>query len=298
MVTAAFDITVDALPIVTGPVTYATTGTTGVGVGATAQGIVIHGADFATGAKVGSFTNTAGVADTGVTVTVTAVNAAGTTITGTVAVAAGDANRAVGYTVTNADGGTDVISAYQFPIVIDAGPTITAVSPATATGGSTTAFTITGTGFATGAVVTASSNGTCGTTTVASATSITVSCTLGAASATSSTSLVVTNVDGGLATSAVVLPESVPVVVTPFFISGAHGYAVPGRTVTMTLSGSGFFGQPTITSSAGGRVGVSHDTGTLLTIRVFTPKTAAHGEHTFTVTLANGKTGKKNYAVK
>jgi hypothetical protein len=43
-------------------------------------------------------------------------------------------------------------------------------------------------------------------------------------------------------------------------------------------------------------VGVSGDTGKLLTIHVTTKKGVA-GEHTFTVTLANGKSAKVNYKI-
>jgi len=133
---------------------------------------------FATGATVTAFTNTAGVADANVTVTVTAVNTAGTQITATVAVAAGETNTAVGYTVTNTDGGKAVVSAYQFPITIDVGPTITSLSPSPALAGATNAFTITGTGFTATSVVSIDTNGSCGATTFVSATSLTATCTL------------------------------------------------------------------------------------------------------------------------
>jgi hypothetical protein len=42
---------------------------------------------------------------------------------------------------------------------------------------------------------------------------------------------------------------------------------------------------------------VTGDSGTLLTLRVTTPKHVS-GEHTLTITLANGKSGKANYSIK
>jgi hypothetical protein len=80
------------------------------------------------------------------------------------------------------------------------------------------------------------------------------------------------------------------------FTTGAHGTAVVGKTVTITISGGGFYGQPTLTSTAAGtRASVSHDSGSLLTVRVTVTSASARGEHTFTITLANGKSAKVNY---
>ncbi len=83
------------------------------------------------------------------------------------------------------------------------------------------------------------------------------------------------------------------------YTSGTHGVAYVGRTVTLTISGGNFYGQPSITSNvAGTRVGVKGDTGSLLTIIVTTPANARQGWHTFTITLANGKVCRANYNVK
>jgi hypothetical protein len=295
---APFNLTVDGPPSVTSPVTYATAGTTGVGVGATAQGIVIHGVGFSAGATVTAFTNASAVADTNVTVTVTAVNTAGTQITATVAVAAGDANTAVGYTVSNTDGGKAVVSAYQFPITIDAGPTISGVSPAVGIAAASNAFTITGTGFTATSVASIDTNGSCGATTFVSATSLTVSCTLGAAQSTAS-NLLVKNPDGGSA-SVVILPAATvtkPPAPKPFHVSGVHGHAVAGRTVTLTISGSGFHGQPRIKSNAAGtKAVVSKDSGKVLTVRVSTKAGTKPGVKVFTITQS-GKSAKTHYSV-
>ncbi len=294
----AFALTVDAPPAVTSAVTYATSPVDDVGVGASSQEVFIHGTGFEPGVKVQSFVNEGGKSDSNVAVTALSVNSAGTVITAHVAITAGETNFADGYSVMNTDGGTDLVAAASFPLVIGPGPSIGSVSPSGVTPASTDALTLTGGNFEIGVVVALTANGTCGTATVASATSITVSCTFGAASSTTSSSLVVTNPDGGTATSAVVLPESTPVTMARFFISGVRGVAVAGKTVAMTVSGSGFFGQPRITSSAPGtKIGVVADHGTSLLIRVFT-RAGVHGEHTFTITLPNGDTGKKNYSVK
>jgi hypothetical protein len=298
VLSAPFNLTVDGPPAVTSPVTYATTGTTGVGVGAKAQGIVINGVGFTTGATVTAFTNAAGVADANVTVTVTAVNTAGTQITATVAIAAGDTNTAVGYTVTNTDGGKAVVSAYQFPITIDAGPTITGVAPSTGLAGATNAFTVTGTGFTAASVVSVDTNGSCGATTFVSATSLTVTCTLGVLETTAS-NMIVTNPDGGTA-STVILPAATPTPPAkpkPFHVSGVHGRALVGHAVRVVITGTGFHGQPRITSSsAGTKAVVTRDTGKALIVLVKTPASTKPGVKTFTITQ-NGHRAKVHYSV-
>jgi hypothetical protein len=291
---APFDIAVDAAPTITGPVTYAAG--TGVGVGATAQTIYIHGTGFATGVTVGSFVSGSAVADPNVTATVVSVNSAGTQITATVAIKAGDTNIADGYSVTNTDGGVAKATGILDPLVINVGPTVTGVTPATATPSGTTAFTIAGTNFEAGVVVAASSDGTCGTATVVSATSLTVSCTLGAASATPVT-LIVTNVDGGSAISAAVLASAAPPAPKGPHATHVNGSAVTGKTVTITITGSGFTGAPKVTSNAAGTTAkVTHDTGKLLTVRISTK--AGKGEHTLTIRDSDGKSCKINYATK
>ncbi len=291
-----FTLTVDAAPAITGAVTYKVG--SDVGVGATAQTVTFHGTGFAAGATVGAFANGNGVADANVTATVTAVTS--TSITATIAIKAPDANFADGYTITNTDGGTiTTVAGAGWPLLIGAAPTITAVAPSPALPSATTAFTITGTGFATGAVVTTTpSNGICAAATIASSTSITVSCALGIEQLTA-TDLTVTNVDGGTATSATVLPAATPAPPKPaFHVSKVHGAAVSGKTVTLTITGTGFYGQPKIKSSAAGtKAVVSGDTGKALTVHV-TTKAGQSGWHTFTVTLANGKSGKVNYDIK
>jgi hypothetical protein len=292
---APLTLLVEAAPSVSST-TYVT-GTTGVGVGSMGQTVTVNGLHFATGATIGHFVNAAGVADPDVTGTVTSVNAAGTQLTATIAVLTGDANAIDGFTITNTDGGTTTATAAApAGLVLEAAPTITAISPVIAIAATTNAFTITGTGFQTGAKVILSSDGTCGTATVASATSITVSCTIGEPN-TVAVTLSVVNPDGGTATSGTILAAKAAV--AAFHVTNpAHGTAIAGRTSTLTISGTGFYGQPKVTSTASGtKAVVSHDTGKLLTV-VVTTKMGVAGEHTFTVTEPNGKSGKANYSIK
>jgi hypothetical protein len=133
-----------------------------------------------------------------------------------------------------------------------------------------------------------------------SPTSITASCTFLAAG-TTGTSLVVTNPDGGSATSAVVLAAATTTPPAPLgpHATSVHGSAVIGKTVTLTISGSGFYGKPRITSTGSGvRAAVSHDSGHLLTVRVTVSAKGHKGEHTFTITDADGKSCRINYATK
>ena len=108
-----------------------------------------------------------------------------------------------------------------------------------------------------------------------------------------------TNLDGGTATSAVVQPAATtpPPKKHPFHVTAVHGHAVAGKTVTLTITGTGFFGAPRITSNlAGTRARVYKDNGKTLWVHVSTPA-GAHGTHVFTIRLANGKSAKKAYSV-
>jgi hypothetical protein len=297
---APYTITVDNAPTVTALVNSVTKAD-GVGAGAVNASVTLTGTGFQTGATITKFVNAYGVADTA-TGTVASVNASGTQLIADITLPAGDVNISDGYTITNPDGGVAKVTAFTTAaITIDAGPTITAVSPTTAAADSTIAFTITGTGFVTGAAVSSSTaNATCGAADVVSPTSITASCTFLAAG-TTGTSLVVTNPDGGSATSAVVLAAATTTPPAPLgpHATSVHGSAVIGKTVTLTISGSGFYGKPRITSTGSGvRAAVSHDSGHLLTVRVTVSAKGHKGEHTFTITDADGKSCRINYATK
>lgn len=84
-----------------------------------------------------------------------------------------------------------------------------------------------------------------------------------------------------------------------FFCHGVHGFGLPGRTLTMNIFGSGFFGQPKFTSNEfGTRFGVLHDRGNVLVTHVTVTGGSGLGEHTLTVHLANGRSCRANYSVK
>jgi hypothetical protein len=88
-----------------------------------------------------------------------------------------------------------------------------------------------------------------------------------------------------------------PPVVTPH-ATKVVGLAASGRTVTITILGVGFYGQPKIISSTGRATNarVSHDSGTQLSVRVTVKAGTAPGVHTFKITLADGKSFDIHYS--
>jgi len=76
------------------------------------------------------------------------------------------------------------------------------------------------------------------------------------------------------------------------------GGAWTGRTVNVTITGTGFFGQPRIISSMGRgtTARVIHDTGKRLTVRVTVRSGTPRGIHVFRITLANGKSCNVHYS--
>lgn len=84
----------------------------------------------------------------------------------------------------------------------------------------------------------------------------------------------------------------------PLHATRVVGNAWTGRTVNVTIVGSGFFGQPRIVSSAGGRTiaRVIHDNGKLLTVRVTVRTGSPRGVHLFRITLSNGKSCNVRYS--
>jgi major membrane immunogen (membrane-anchored lipoprotein) len=73
------------------------------------------------------------------------------------------------------------------------------------------------------------------------------------------------------------------------------GHAVAGRTVTLQIIGTGFYGRPTVTSHAGTNALVVSDSGTELLVRVEVKPRSRNGVFTFTITLLNGKTTTVKY---
>jgi hypothetical protein len=83
----------------------------------------------------------------------------------------------------------------------------------------------------------------------------------------------------------------------PLRATRVAGGAWSGRTVNVTILGSGFFGQPRIVSNVGGTTArVIHDTGKRLTVRVTVRSSAPNGVHVFHITLSNGKSCNVHYS--
>jgi hypothetical protein len=100
-----------------------------------------------------------------------------------------------------------------------------------------------------------------------------------------------------------VVTSATPLVTPPPVVVVAHatkvvGVAVSGRTVTITILGVGFYGRPNIISSTGHATAlvVTHDSGTLLTVRVTVKAGTARGVHTLKITLADGKSFDIHYS--
>jgi hypothetical protein len=82
-------------------------------------------------------------------------------------------------------------------------------------------------------------------------------------------------------------------------VSGVHGAAVAGKWVTVQITGTGFYGQPKITSGApGSKFAVTKDTGRALTVKIYTKAGSLTASTSLTVHLANGKSGKAGYNIK
>ncbi len=84
----------------------------------------------------------------------------------------------------------------------------------------------------------------------------------------------------------------------PLRASSVVGGAWTGRTVNVTIVGSGFYGQPRIISSTGRdtTARVIHDTGKRLTVRVSVKTGTPRGVHVFRITLSNGKSVNVRYS--
>jgi major membrane immunogen (membrane-anchored lipoprotein) len=65
------------------------------------------------------------------------------------------------------------------------------------------------------------------------------------------------------------------------------GHVVAGRTVTLTIHGTGFYGRPYISSHAGTTAFVIRDTGTVLLVRVTSRARSRNGVFTFTITQSD-----------
>jgi titin len=199
---------------------------------------------------------------------------------------------------------TSLVSASSAPFLVSATSVPAAATAVTATGTanslkvSWTAPTVTGGSAITGYVVTASAGNT--TTSCGTVAGTATSCTISGLKAGTSYALSVTAVNAnGSSPVATGTASTTGSVGANLHTTGAHGFAVVGRTVVITITGGGFYGQPMLTSNAVGvRAVVIRDNGSMLTVRVTTTSVRARGWHTFTIRLANGKMAKVNYLTK
>jgi len=88
-----------------------------------------------------------------------------------------------------------------------------------------------------------------------------------------------------LVTTPPVIPHAIRVI----------GHAVAGRTVTLSIPGTGFFGRPVVTSHSGTTTLVTHDTGTRLDVLVSVRPRSRSGVFTFTLTFPNGRQCRVRY---
>jgi hypothetical protein len=84
--------------------------------------------------------------------------------------------------------------------------------------------------------------------------------------------------------------------IQPYQVYRVYGVALTGRTVNVAMTGVGFFGRPTIRSSAPGTSTlVLKDHGNWMLVRVTVSRFTARGGHTFRVILPNGNAAQVNY---
>src|SRR5665213_511744 len=112
---------------------------------------------------------------------------------------------------------------------------------------------------------------------------------------------------GGTTTTSTSTTTTAPVTTTTtaphgrqhLFATKVHGFPSVGTAHRFAITGGGFYGQPKITSNEPGTtVGVQHDYGNVLIVKITVPAGSAKGWHTLTITLADGRSCKVNYLVK
>jgi hypothetical protein len=269
---------VNGTAVISGPVSF---------LSGTKTTLTIAGANLQTGAVVSA--SVAGDATFGATT----VNSAGTVLSVPVTFTSftGATPVVLDLTVTNADGGMTTVTG---EIILNPQPTVTGGPYYVPTFTTNKQLVVTGTGFEAGMTV-ASSNADY-TVSVANVTptaaTLLVSTNSNATSGTNTT-LTFTNPDGGTTTMTLNGgPVPKPAIKAVKVVSAVW----TGKTTTTHIIGSGFYGQPKITSNVGGtKVSVSGDSGTVLTIHVAVAKTSPRGVHTFTLQFKNGEVVRVKY---
>jgi major membrane immunogen (membrane-anchored lipoprotein) len=103
----------------------------------------------------------------------------------------------------------------------------------------------------------------------------------------------VSDASGDVGTFSFALSVTTPLVVPT--ATSIIGYAVAGRTRTLTIHGTGFYGEPRITSHLGTTAVVTRDTGLALVVRVAVHARSRNGVFTFSIVLADGESCQIRY---
>jgi hypothetical protein len=202
--------------------------------GAANQNITITGSNFVSGAQ-------AGFSGTGITVNSTTF-VDSTTLTANVDIDAAAPTGARNVTVTNPDSGSATRAG---GFTVNAAPSVTSVNPSSRAQGLTQNVTITGTGFANGAVVAFSGGGiNVNSTTFNTGISLTANITIAAGATLGTHDVTVTNPDGGSATGVGIFTVNAPPTITSI-----NPDTAPNQTasVSETITGSGFQAGATVT---------------------------------------------------
>jgi hypothetical protein len=251
--------------------------------------VTLTGTNFVAGATV---------AVSGSLVTVTGVSLTSSTqITATLNIAAGAALGARNVSVTTTGGTSSPVT-----FTVNAGtlvPTLTSVSPASGTQGSTVNVTLTGTNFAVGATVGGSSNDlTISKVVVVSATQITATLTLASTAITGGHNIFVTTSGGNSNVQAFTINASAAA--APVLTSISPNRGGLGATVNVTLTGKNFVAGATVGISGAG-VTVSNVKvvgGTQITAAVTIAFGAARGVRQASVTTTGGTSNSVSFTVR
>jgi major membrane immunogen (membrane-anchored lipoprotein) len=103
----------------------------------------------------------------------------------------------------------------------------------------------------------------------------------------------VSDATGDVGTFSFALSVTAPLVVPT--ATSIVGYAVTGKTRTLTIYGTGFYGHPSVTSHLGTTAVVTRDTGRALVLRVDVAAHSRKGVFTFTILLADGESCQIRY---
>jgi hypothetical protein len=259
--------------------------------GATSYNVTISGTGFDSGTQLAT-----SFSGTGITVnSTTYVSATQLTANVTIAVAAATGARNV--LITNGDGSTAAATAL---FTVNAAPTVTSATPASADQGATSDnITINGTAFISGAAASFSGTGiTVNSTTYVSATQLTANVTIAVAATTGARNITTANGDGSSATKT----SAFTINAAPTVSSVSPTTRGQGATnQTLTITGTNFdAGLALSTAFSGTGITVNstvYVSATQLTANVTIAPTATTGARNITITNGDGSTASKASAL-